>query len=384
MLGSIDPSNGVLMNTEAITRKPTTLKDERGQTDTSLVSERTKTDHSFSDHRKQSEIETTRKVQSARQGADQARDQSRRTADASSENGQADKHVVNQRERADEATKSERLIVDEFLVNERNANGKESTKFLERERKETDQNLSRERSHTDAEVLATQAKLTSHDEFLAIVSHDLRNPIGTVLSYTKLLLEENSQTDAEAKKWAEVIKRNAETALRLINDILDMERFAEGKLQLNMELHNINSLIQDSAESFLHSAADKDITLHVLPSEKDHPICCDRDRVAQVLANLLSNAIKFTPKGGSITVHSKSVVNEFVVSVTDTGVGVPEDQKQRIFERYAQIGNKDRQGLGLGLYISTMLIEAHKGKIAVVSKPGKGSTFCFSLPMNVN
>jgi signal transduction histidine kinase len=391
--------------------KSSSTNDERGQTDTSLVSERGKTDDSFAGHRRQTELETDRRVQHDRQGADIARAQSRESTDATTDLGRAgrskfqknrtndemtaDNTLHDQRVRDDAAVTSERSLMDAALVSERAHNDVESARFLQRERKEADRNLLRERTRTDSEALlssnlltselsshkATKLALTSRDEFLAIVSHDLRNPIGAILSYADLLLEEFPRTNNEARSWAEVIKRNAETSLRLISDILDMERFAEGKLNMKFAARDIDALIRETIESFLHIAAEKKITLHMTPSENHRLVSCDRDRIGQVLANLIGNALKFTPANGTITVESSQTANEAKVSVTDTGAGIPNEQKKRIFDRYTQLGNKDRQGLGLGLYISNMLVDAHQGKISVISAKGKGSVFSFIIPI---
>ncbi len=386
------------------------LHHERGQTDISLISERGKTDDSFADHRKQTEQETNRKVENYRTDADNARDKNRKTTDAHTDLGRsgrtkiqknrtldekaADNSLFAQRALDDAAVVSERTLMDAALVIERELNDVESNKFLDRERKETDKNLLRERTHTDSEALvssnlltkelsshkATKAELTSRDEFLAIVSHDLRNPIGAILSYTELLLEHEEHVDNDLRKWTEVIKRNAETSLRLISDILDMERFAEGKLQLNFAPRDIDALIRESVEIFLPMAYERNITLRAISTESNQLVNCDRDRVGQVVTNLISNALKFTPKEGKVTISTQYFATEVVVSITDTGIGISEDQQTRIFDRYAQIGNQDRQGLGLGLYISSMLVEAHQGKIGITSESGSGSTFSFTLP----
>ncbi len=392
----------------------TTLRDERGQTDTSLVSERGKTDDSFAEHRKQTESDTDEQIKTDRQGADDARAQTRENIDAKTLSDRlgrtkakanrtdveisADNTLLTQRTRDDAAVDFERNLMDAALVREREINDTEATKFFEREREETDKNLLRERTHSDSETLRssnlltsevlshkeTRAALTSRDEFLAIVSHDLRNPIGAILSYSELLLEDSPHSIEEAKKWAEVIRRNAQTSLRLISDILDMERFAEGKLQLNFASHNIDELIQETIETFKYAATERKISLRMAASKGNTRITCDRDRIAQVLGNLIGNAIKFTPENGLVSVEAHENENELEISVTDSGIGIPDTQKKRIFERYAQIENKNRQGLGLGLYISTMLIEAHRGKLEVTSTLGTGTVFTFSIPYSMH
>ena len=394
-----------------ISKSRSTLKNERGQTDESLVSERGKTDDSFAGHRKQTELETDRKIQDDRQGADSARILSRQTTDATTDRGRSgrnklkknrtasekssDQQLQMQRDRDDAAVLSERSLIDAALVHERQLNDVEGGKFLERERQETDRNLLRERKHTDAEALgasnqltfeleshkATQATLTSRDEFFAIVSHDLKNPIGAILSYSELLLEDTPRTGDEAKKWTQVIKRNAETSLRLISDILDMERFAEGKLHMHFADCTVSALVEETVDIFLHVAAERKISLNYVSPFDERILNCDRDRIGQVLVNLIGNALKFTPAGGQISVETIWSQNELVIQVTDSGIGVPENQKARIFNRYTQLANRDRQGLGLGLYISAMLVEAHQGKIGVAAAAGGGSVFGFSIPL---
>lgn len=396
-----------------VTKAIASLDVERGQTDTSLVSERGKTDDSFADHRKQTESETDRRVKSDRQDVDAARDNSRIATDATTDLGRdgrskvqknrtldektADESLRLQRDREDEAVSSERSLMDRALVHERNLNDSESNRFLERERKETDKNLLRERTHTDSEALvtsirltdeltshkATKAALTSRDEFLAIVSHDLRNPIGAILSYSELLLEDVAQTGEESRKWAAVIKRNAQTSLRLINDILDMERFAEGKLHMQFGNHACNVILRETVESFSYRAIEREINLVVLPLVGPDLVSCDRDRIGQVLSNLLSNALKFTPAGGTVAVGADASNGSVTFFVRDTGRGVSETDQKRIFDRYTQLRNKDRQGLGLGLYISKMLVDAHQGTIGVDSVMGEGSTFRFTLPTHM-
>ncbi len=393
-----------------VSKEQSSLHDERGKTDSSLVSERGKTDDSFAKHRKKTESDTDKQIEAGRQDADDVRAQARKSADAKTALGKSglnqnnqiqtsieiltEKTLQTQRIRDDEAVDFERTLMDAALIRERESKEKEANKFFKQEREETDKNLSRERSHTDSEVLrtsdllsnemishkATKAELTSRDEFLAIVSHDLRNPIGAILSYSDLLLEDGNLSGDDAKKWAQVIKRNAENSLRLISDILDMERFAEGKLQLNFAPTNIDKLINETVESFKYTAAEKNISLRSVPSGAIRLINFDQDRIAQALANLLGNAIKFTPENGLITVAAHESADNLKVSVSDNGVGIPAGQQNRIFERFAQLENKNRVGLGLGLYISKMLIEAHQGNLVVDSEIGKGTIFTFTIP----
>lgn len=396
-------------------KSTTTLLKERELTDESLVVERDRTDQSLGDLKDRTERETDEKVKGDRQEVDNAKAQHRTETDNEMDavlreagsgsflknNIIQEQHALEhrlheQRQSEDNAVGTERVLMDTAIREEREKKSVLLNELLHKERGKTDENLLCERERTDSvaqrhsEQLAheqslhsqTKAALTTRDEFLAIVSHDLRNPIGTIVSFANLLLNDSSsaQIDAQAKKCIEVIKRNAKTSLRLIGDILDMERFAEGKLELQLAQFDIQDLIKESVESFSRIAAENQILLRALPSANISAVAiCDRDRIAQVLSNLIGNALKFTPAGGSVTLSVQQTEKELHISVSDTGPGIPIEQQRRIFDRFAQITNKDRRGLGLGLYISKMLIEAHQGQLRVVSAPGAGSNFSFTL-----
>lgn len=369
------------------------LKKERRHTDDSLIAERSKTDDSLSGHRKEAEIKTDETVNSERQQIDRKRTKLRNDRDLSKT---PDTALLSQRRADDEAVQSERAKVDAAIQMERTQRDRVLSEFLDRERHETDQSLLQEREQTDRAVqkssqllndeigshTRTKAELTTRDELLAIVSHDLKNPIGSVLSCADMLLTdpEYGEVRDELKHWIELIKRNAETSLRLISDILDMERIAEGKLELQLKTQSLSKTIREAVEPFIHLASANRILLRVSPSVEEVSTSFDRDRIAQVLSNLIGNALKFTPAAGSVTLSLRKEARETIISIRDTGVGIPEDEKERIFNRYAQIGKKDRRGLGLGLYISKMLIEAHGGRLWVTSAPDQGSIFQFSLP----
>jgi signal transduction histidine kinase len=391
------------------------LSNKREQTDGSLVNERERTDESLGDLRNQTERETDDKVRSDRQETDDAKAHHRTETDNEMDavlreggndgslrkNKIQEQHAVEdrlheQRQSDDEAVGTERLLMDTSIREERAQKDILLNKLLQKERGKTDENLLRERQRTDAEarchsellaneqLLHSKAKaaLTTRDEFLAIVSHDLRHPICTIVSCTNLLMDDeySGQMGDQARKWVEAIKRNAETSLRLISDLLDMERFVEGKLELHLAPCDIQGVVDESVVSFIHLAAENQILLRVIPSDMSAVGIGDHDRIAQVLSNLIGNALKFTPAGGSVILRVQQTEKDLYVSVSDTGPGIPIEQQRRIFDRFAQITNKDRRGLGLGLYISKMLIEAHHGKLWVVSAPGSGSNFCFTLP----
>lgn len=321
------------------------------------------------------------------------------------ERGKADDSLGNHNQIAENKTdqlvkdtvvKSERLTLDKALEEERGESEKLLNELLEQERRETDWNLQQERKKTDLVVelsaktlkkekiahSETKSELTTREEFVAIVSHDLKNPIGTILMSTQILLEEGSaaELDVESKKWIEIIKRNAATSLRLISDILDMERVVDGKILLSSKSCQLHFIIQETLQSYDLLAKEKSITLLTEFSDSFDLVSCDKDRISQVLSNLVGNAIKFSPDGGTVVVGTREFENHWEVYVKDSGPGVPKEQTSKIFEKFTQLGNRDRTGIGLGLYISKMLIESHLGKLWVDSAPGAGSTFIFTLP----
>lgn len=357
----------------------------RGETDKSLTMERGKTDESLADLRDKTALATDEVIAADRAEADLGRK-------AAHEHG----HSEAQKRQITETVEGERTLMDTAIQREREANSALEGELLKRERGETDKNLLSERSHTDSEVsnasdrltsersshMATRAQLTTRDEFRAIVSHDLRNPLGVILSCVSMLIDDPTYANrpTETKYWHEMIKRNTESAIRLITDILDMESVDEGQLRLRLGNHGVDELVREVVEGFAHSSAAKTILLKAAPSNISTPVVCDRDRIVQVLGNLIGNALKFTPENGSITVTVDESDEETTFSVIDTGPGIEKSSQEKIFVRYAQLENKDRRGLGLGLYISKKLVEAHGGRLKVNSEPGHGSTFYFTLP----
>ncbi len=231
--------------------------------------------------------------------------------------------------------------------------------------------------------LKTKDSMTTRAEFLAIVSHDLRNAISAISSCSEMLLNDDnfSKMNPEMKTWLEFVKRNSDSALFLVRDIVEVERISFGKLNLQLELQNMSQLINDSLKNFISLAHAKNIELKFDCAENISPVYCDRERILQVLGNLIGNAIKFTQIGGLIILGVKLANDCVSVSIMDNRPVIARDKQDHIFERFTQIGLPDRRGLGLGLYISKMLIEAHHDRIWVDSELTKGSTFWFSIPL---
>lgn len=373
--------------------KGASLPRGRKRTDKSLSAERAKADKSLSIESKRTEHQTDDFVIANRAEADAATTQIRND-ESLDQSRCGDDRLRQERRASDEAIAIERREMDAALEAERRQKRDAEEKLFALERQATDKDLTEERQQTDAEVqrvtqvlsderhahVATRAELTTRDEFLAIVSHDLRNPLGAIAMAVDLVTCSPSiaAADGETRTHLEMIGRNAGEALRLIGDLLDMEQIAKGKLGLDVQCHDAADLMRHCVNSYEPNAATKNLSIHATFESAD--VLCDRDRVSQVLSNLVGNAIKFTPAGGTITLSMGTKDAEVLISVADTGPGIPKDMQRKIFERFWQIGKHDRQGLGLGLYISKMIVEGHGGRIWVDSEARHGSSFRFTLP----
>jgi len=223
--------------------------------------------------------------------------------------------------------------------------------------------------------------LQARDEVLGVVSHDLRNPVGTIFSSASLLLELELAPEKHREHLGS-IKRSAERMNVLIQDLLDVARMEAGALRVTPSNFHLRELLEEVVAFLRGKAEEKGLSIRCHLSDPEAEGWGDRDRVFQILSNLADNAVKFTPKAGSVEVGARVEPHDEGVLfwVTDNGPGiVPEDQLH-LFDRFWQIGRKDRRGAGLGLSIVKGLVEAHRGRAWVESEAGKGSTFLFLLP----
>lgn len=213
---------------------------------------------------------------------------------------------------------------------------------------------------------------------LAVVSHDLRNPIAVIDLSAQLLLDAPDAGAAMITKQAKVIRRSTARATRLIEDLLVASRIHAGQFTVEREPCSLASLVREACESHQPLAKERGVSLLCAIDTGDAEVECDKGRVLQVLANLVGNALKFTPSERTVTIEAHLDGGEARVSVADQGPGILPADQRRIFERY-WIGEKG--GTGLGLAIAKGIVEAHGGRIAVESVPGRGSRFTFSLPL---
>lgn len=231
----------------------------------------------------------------------------------------------------------------------------------------------RARAATEAARRATAAR----DELVAIVSHDLRNPLATITMGTSLLNE--TEDDPRVRKHIAAIANAAGLMQHLIDQLLDVTRLEHGTLGMHIERCEIESLLDAVQSLFQVRAIEAQVELTV-SGEPGTAVTADRERVLQVLSNLVANALKFTPRGGAIAITGRRDGAYVRFEVRDTGAGIPEDQIPRLFERYWQGGWSPRGSLGLGLYICKQLVTAQRGEIGVRTTVGAGSTFWFTLP----
>ncbi|MFC1661059.1 ATP-binding protein [Gemmatimonadota bacterium] len=238
-----------------------------------------------------------------------------------------------------------------------------------------------------AEETLRQAVQT-RDEVLAVVSHDLRNPVGTIYSTASMLLELGLPEESR-REHLQAVKRSAQRVNRLIQDLLDVARIEAGALPVGPEPMPAGEILDEVAASYRDQAMEADVNLVVRLRDPDLRVWADRDRVIQALSNLVQNGLKFTPSGGSITVGATVALDDDKVEagcvfwVSDTGPGIDLADQARLFDRFWQVRRKDKRGAGLGLSIVKGIVEAHGGWVWVKSKPGEGSTFHVFLPKGI-
>ena len=221
------------------------------------------------------------------------------------------------------------------------------------------------------------------DEVLRIVAHDLRNPLNTILLSAGVLgelLGLAAEAHPAEKRQIDMIRRSVHRADRLIQDLLDVARVEARTLAIQPEPQSATALVHEAVDLHRTLAGEKEIRIEAELPESLPQVNADHDRILQVFSNLLDNAIKFTPEGGRITVRAEPGVDEVVFSVQDTGPGIPEDQRARLFDPFWQARRARRAGAGLGLAIARGIVEAHGGRIHVESEVGKGTTMSFTVP----
>jgi signal transduction histidine kinase len=241
--------------------------------------------------------------------------------------------------------------------------------------------LHRARSFDAEQQKRRRAELVAQarEEVLGVVAHDLRNPLSLIVTTTELLQEEDLEA-GKRKQILDVAMRAGKQMNRLIEDLLDTVHLQSGRLSLDLEDVEVCAVLRQAEETFRPMAEKRRISLTAKAPEEKVWVRADPFRVSQVLGNLIGNAIKFTPETGSVTYGATPSGGEIAFHVTDTGPGIPPEQRTHLFEQFWQARRDDKRGVGLGLTIAKGIVDAHGGRIWCESETGSGSTFYFTLP----
>ena len=230
-----------------------------------------------------------------------------------------------------------------------------------------------------------QAAVEARDDVLAVVSHDLGNPLSAIRIGTTLLLNGLSEEEKQTGGWKHIIgiRNSAVQMERLIKDLLEVKRIEAGQLSVERAKVDVASLLDEAVELLSPIAEGKNIRLRVdLPLELP-PIYADRERILQTFSNLVGNAVKFTDAGGEVVISAENAGDQVHFNVTDNGQGIKAEDLPHVFDRYwqAKARRRERQGIGLGLVIVKGIVEAHGGNVRAESMAGQGSRFTFTIPL---
>jgi len=352
---------------------------ERARTNESLDVERRKTDDEL-EKRSATVVENADDVLiRARERADEVMAEARTAADEKLQRAGAEPAeqlaVSEERQREDDALQEERDRADEELETERDDRRRALAALLAQERQQTDYHLSLERDRADD-------SLRTRDDFLAIVTHDIRNLLGGLALSAASLMDVPADTEIKnaITRDAKRVQRYTARMSRLVGDLLDLVSIEAGRLAVAPQPQDATELVRETVDGFRPLAAAKKISVRTEVHEGSLLGQYDHDRVLQVLSNLVGNALKFTPGGGRVDIAVRRIEHEIQFSITDTGPGIAPDKIGLVFERFWRSSQRSHDGLGLGLYIARCIVEAHGGRIWVDSLLEEGSTYYFTLP----
>ena len=226
-------------------------------------------------------------------------------------------------------------------------------------------------------------------QFLANISHELRTPINVILSalqMNNIIVKDIDSLDTKKKlnKYSDMMKQNGYRLIRLINNLIDITKLDSGFMNMNRMNLDIIKIVEDITLSVAGFVESKQIELIFDTDVEEKITSCDPDKIERIMFNLLSNAIKFTNPGGKITVNIFDKEKNIIISVQDTGIGISEENKQKVFKRFLQIDDtlhRESEGSGIGLALVKSFVEMHDGEISIESTYGKGSTFIIKLPI---
>jgi len=225
-------------------------------------------------------------------------------------------------------------------------------------------------------------------EFFSNISHELRTPLNVILATIQLLRSQKDQAYPGMKenKYLKIMQQNCFRLLRLVNNLIDITKIDSNYYEIRLQNYDIIGLVEGITMSVTEYAKNKGITLIFDTNTEEKAIACDPDQIERIILNLLSNAIKFTPKGGYIWVTILEKGNKIEITIKDTGIGIPRDKQECIFNRFQQVDKsltRQSEGSGIGLSLVKALVEKHNGRTTLKSELGKGSEFTIEIPCNI-
>ena len=247
-----------------------------------------------------------------------------------------------------------------------------------------------ERGNQRAEFQDEKAVNLKEKLFFANLAHDLKTPLAVIMSAIQLLegdiCDENYEQAKSLRKHIDFIKYNSDILLRMVENLTTLCKLDSGYFELELQKHNIVEVVEDVVMSMIPYAQRKSIEVIFDTVMEEYFIYCDAEKIKRVIQNLLSNAIKYTEESGMIRVNLGVEKEQVIIIVEDTGVGIPKEKQELIFDRYTRMDNeisKQNEGSGIGLSLVKTIVDMHKGKIRVSSKVGKGSKFEVRLPLEI-
>jgi signal transduction histidine kinase len=224
------------------------------------------------------------------------------------------------------------------------------------------------------------------NDFISTISHELRTPLFSIQGFVQILLEDEAELDAAIRhEFLNTIHSQTIQLSEMVNNLLDMAKFDEGRLDLIQNQVDILHLLHQVSHKLIGFAHQQNITLLTNLPPSLPIIIGDAERLEQVLTNLIGNAIKFTPEGGEVYLTASASTKEILVEVKDSGIGIPTTALEQVFSRYYQVHDQEKpsaRGSGLGLHIAKTIVEGHGGRIWAESTYSQGSNFRFTLPLS--
>lgn len=232
---------------------------------------------------------------------------------------------------------------------------------------------------TSTDIEDQKKELEKKDEFISVASHELKTPLTSLKGYVQLI-GQHKELPGNVNQYIRKANDSLTKLQHLINDLLDVSKIQAGKLKFDMEELDMTGLLNNWVENCTYMYSLNTIVKEISPDLK---VNGNAERLEQVIMNLVSNAVKYSPDNKEIVVRAKQESDAVVVSVVDGGIGLPDSEREKIFDRFYRVNNNDNYatGLGMGLYISSEIIKEHHGTIGVESTINKGSVISFSLPV---